>query len=46
MTIDDITRELVRKRAKYLCEYCQSGVIIPKNDEVDDLLAFTELLAA
>ncbi|AFZ59361.1 HNH endonuclease [Anabaena cylindrica FACHB-243] len=24
MTIDDITRELVRKRAKYLCEYCHS----------------------
>jgi hypothetical protein len=24
MTIDGITRELVRKRAKYLCEYCHS----------------------
>lgn len=25
MTINDITRQLVRQRAKYLCEYCHSS---------------------
>jgi hypothetical protein len=24
MTIDDVIREFVRKRANYLCEYCHS----------------------
>jgi 5-methylcytosine-specific restriction endonuclease McrA len=39
MTIDDVTKELVRKRANYLCEYCHSPERISANRfTVDHLL--------
>ncbi|BAZ32577.1 hypothetical protein NIES4074_50830 [Cylindrospermum sp. NIES-4074] len=36
MTIDDITRALVRKRAKYLCEYCHPSDY--EDADIEDLM--------